>query len=102
MSKVKTAIKMRVTPEQSKKVQEICFENGIGWSFTGNIVINTDEPFLFIDKDYLIYTDSSQEVCFNKVSYEEVSAELFIKTNGTCVDSGISTEAPTENNNIGY
>ena len=26
---IKTNIKMRVTPEQSAKVQEICFENGI-------------------------------------------------------------------------
>ena len=97
MDKIKTGIKMIVSPEQSKKIQEICFENDIGWSSTGNIVINTDEPFLFIDKDYLIYADNSQEVCFNKVSYEEVSAELFIRTNGTCVDSGISTE----NNNKG-
>ena len=28
---MKTNIKMRVTPEQSRRVQEICFENNIFW-----------------------------------------------------------------------
>lgn len=32
---IKTNIKMRVTPEQSRKVQEICFENGIDWLNVG-------------------------------------------------------------------
>jgi hypothetical protein len=36
---IKTNIKMRVTPEQSKKVQEICFENGIEWGCAGVEVV---------------------------------------------------------------
>jgi hypothetical protein len=97
MSNIRTGIKMRVVPEQSQKVQEICFENGIEWGFTGNIVTNTDEPFLFIKKGGLSYAGISQEEFFNKVSYEEVSAELFIGTSGTCVES----ETLTEDNNKG-
>lgn len=78
---------MRVNPEQSKKVQEICFENGLGWSFTNTIARHINEPFLFVNKDYLAYASISQEGYFNKASYEEVSAELFIRTNGTCIES---------------
>ena len=36
-------IKLRVTPEQSRKVQEICFSKGIFWSSTGDTVGFTDE-----------------------------------------------------------
>ena len=28
---IKRNIKMKVTPEESKQVQEICFANGISW-----------------------------------------------------------------------
>ena len=83
---IKTNIKMRVTPEQSKKVQEICFENGIEWGFTGSIVVSTDEPLLFIKKGGLSCVGISQEEFFNNASCEEVSAELFIRTNGTCIE----------------
>ena len=83
---IKTNIKMRVTPEQSKKVQEICFENGIEWGFTGSIVVSTDEPLLFIKKGGLSCVGISQEEFFNNASCEEVSAELFIRTNGSCIE----------------
>ena len=48
---IKTNIKMRVTPEQSTEVQEICFENDINWktSENGNVQF-IDKPFLFIDE----------------------------------------------------
>src|SRR5574344_3014163 len=92
MGKLKKGIKMRVNPEQSRKVQEICFENDIGW-VSGKIIKHLDKPFLFIDSDNLLsYVDESQAKSFYKNENEEVSAELFIKTNGTCVESEESTE----------
>jgi hypothetical protein len=77
---IKTNIKVRVNPEQSKRVQEICFDNGIEWLNVGikyiyNIII------IYINKDLM----------FSEVEYpetfEEINAELFIRTNGTCEES---------------
>ena len=45
---IKTNIKMRVTPEQSKKVQKICFENGIDWTGREKIIKYVDKRYLFI------------------------------------------------------
>ena len=41
-------IKLRVTPEQSRKIQEICFSKRIVWSSTGDTVGFTDAPILYI------------------------------------------------------
>ena len=87
MNKIKINIKMRVTPEQSQKVQEICFENGIGWR-KGKILQYLNEPFLYIHKDKTLgFTSIHSEEFFNKDSMEEVLADLFIRSNGTCVES---------------
>lgn len=95
MNKIRVGIKMRVTPEQSKKVQEICFENGIYW-VTDRKIDQLDKPFLFID-DFISFMWEEEEEAFLEEKNEEVSSELFIRTNGTCVES----EAPTEDNNKG-
>lgn len=82
MSKIKIGIKMRVTPEQSKKVQEICFVNGIVWLKSTELK-HLDKPFIYINlSKYLGYSDDDKY--FDEDDNEEVSAELFIKTNGTC------------------
>lgn len=82
---IKTNIKMRVTPEQSAKVQEICFENGIDWkSEKGNIQF-TDKPFLFIDK-YISFMGEYEDEDFLKEENEEIDPELFIRTNGSCTE----------------
>ena len=87
---IKQSIKMRVTPEQSKKVQEICFENGIYWGREKELQY-INEPFLFVD-ERISFMDIEQEMNFLEQLSEEVSAELFIRTNGTCVES----ETPTK------
>lgn len=94
---IKTGIKIRVTPEQSKKIQEICFENGIGW-YSGKIIKHLDKPYLYIDTHKLItYGTIFQERVFVEAKYEEIPAEFFIKTNGTCVESESTTESiPSE------
>lgn len=88
---MKTNIKMRVTPEQSKKVQEICFENSIYWWSGRKIVIHVDCPFLFIGKNNI--TQSENESFYIGEKEEEIDADLFIRTNGTCEeisDEGLS------------
>lgn len=92
MSKIKMGIKMRVTPEQSKKVQEICFVNAIAWLKSTEIK-HLDKPFIYINlSKYLGY--SGDDKYFDEDDNEEVSAELFIKTNGSCVESEDTTEEP--------
>lgn len=83
---IKQNIKMRVTPEQSKRVQEICFANGIGWRSGNEVVLSIDKPFLFIDEYISFMCEEEEEEDFLKDENEEVSAELFIRTNGTCED----------------
>ena len=82
---IKTNIKMRVTPEQSAKVQKICFDNGIDWTSGKGNVQFTNKPFLFID-EYISFMseDEDEDEDFLKDENEEVSAELFIRTNGSC------------------
>lgn len=78
---IKTNIKMMVTPKQSKQVQEICFANGIIWIDDTSKIDLTNKVYL------LIYTNIRW--CFEHEYYdsslEEVSAELFIRTQGTCI-----------------
>ena len=81
---MKTNIKLQVTPEQSKAVQLICFANNISWS--GLLELNfLDSPYLFINNRYLSYARGPD--FYNKQKEEEVDADLFIRTNGTCVES---------------
>ncbi len=84
MNRIKTGIKLQVTPEQSKQVQEICFANGIGWVSGGYVISRIQQKYLFINKLHLAYC--STEEFFKEIRDEEVDAQLFIRTNGTCVE----------------
>ena len=92
---MKTNIKLRVTPEQSEAVQNICFANGVFWyAGNGNEVRYTKAEYLFIDSDrvwFRVITDHN--IGTETEGYTEVDADLFIRTNGTCVES---TETLTE------
>ena len=84
---IKTNIKMRVTPEQSAKVQEICFENGINWGYSDDIVKYEDEPYIIIEKkNGLLWLGEHQNDSFMRTEEEEIDPELFIRTNGTCIE----------------
>ena len=87
MGKVKTGIKMKVNPEQSRKIQEICFENKIYWGVSG-AKIKGNSQYLQIDE----YIEWWKGINF----IQEVSAELFIRTKGTCVESETTTEGNNE------
>ena len=81
---IKRNIKMVVTPEESKQVQEICFANGITWNTGYFEVQHLHSKYLFINKVCLTYCDTKE--FFKDKGNEEVSANLFIKTKGTCVE----------------
>ena len=75
-------IKLEVTPEQSRKVQEICFSKGIVWGSIGNTVGYTDAPILYITYGRsLTYGHDYHFFLTNR--REEMDANLFIQTNGT-------------------
>lgn len=79
---IKQNIKMRVTPEQSAKVQEICFENGIVWEMGGNRVRHEEQNYLFINDKYITFGETYEY--FEEHDVKEIDADLFIRTNGTC------------------
>ena len=86
-NKMKRNIKMRVTLEQSIKIQEICFENGIIWTNKVRQLTNLHLPFLYICKKEGIYATLDIE-CYNShTEYQEIDADLFIRTNGTCEEN---------------
>ena len=92
---IKRNIKMRVTSDESKQVQEICFANGIGWS-------SKDFTPILLDKEYLMIRDvitCDDKKRFCEKNLEEISAELFIKTQGTCVEETPKQELK-QNTNI--
>ena len=75
-------IKLRVTPEQSRKVQEICFSKGMIWGTIGDTVGFIDAPYLYITNGRsLTYGDDYRFFLTGKI--EEMDANLFIQTNGT-------------------
>ena len=80
---IKTNIKMRVTPEESKQVQEICFANRITWNTGYFEVKHLNKKYLYIAE---AITWGNIEAVYNEKNLEEVDASFFIRTNGTCVE----------------
>ena len=76
----KENIKIRVTPEQSKKVQEICFELGIYWINNEKTEFNTSANYLYIISSSLQWGIYEED--FELADEKEVSAEKFIQTKG--------------------
>ena len=78
---IKTNIKMKVTPEQSVKVQEICFNEGFSWHNSDRYIY---ARYLFIHGGIWIIQKSDSKHYYEAHSFKEINPELFIKTNGTC------------------
>lgn len=94
---MKTNIKIRVNEEQSKLVQEICFNNGVGWDILRKYTImNITSKFLYIE-DVITHSFSESPYSdddfkennyfFNEQKLEEIDPDLFIRTNGTCEEN---------------
>ena len=75
-------IKLKVTPEQSRKVQEICFSKGIIWGITRDAISYTDAPHLYIAGGRAL-TYGHDYHLFLTDKRKEMDANLFIQTNGT-------------------
>ena len=90
-------VKIRVTPEQSSKIQEICFQNGVFWrlQIEAGDISYTNEPFLFIDKE-ITFAEANEEHYFRTHRFREVPADLFIRTNGTCEEEATEPQDKTE------
>ena len=86
-SKMKTGIKMRVTPEQSAKVEAIVFANGNTWVGGGTSIYFLDTPFLFVLTNGNIMWGA--ETIYRVDNTEEIDPELFIRTNGTCEEDNL-------------
>ena len=84
---IKRNIKMRVTPEQSEAVQKICFANGIFFSVANDKISYIEAEYLFIEHDKIWYRNySDHNIGTETEGYTEVDADLFIKTQGTCIE----------------
>jgi len=75
---IKTNIKMRVTPKQSEKILKICEAHEF------DIIPPLDVGFHFIHAHSINYMPVGTEDFFISHRYQEVDADLFISTNGTC------------------
>ena len=75
-------IRLKVTPEQSRKVQEICFSKGIVWGAAVDTVSYTDAPYLYITGGRCL-TYGLEYKFYKNSRRKEMDANLFIQTNGT-------------------
>lgn len=92
---IKTNIKMRVTPEQSVKVQEICFNRGFEWVSGEKKAIYINEPFIIISSEKDIrWIGKDRESIFIEAKEKEIDPELFIRTNGSCVEDNNKAKNP--------
>ena len=74
---MKTNIKMRVTPEQLEKICKIVRE---GWLYFKSAI------YMYIFNDGSVEVSYSKEN-WNKYNLQEIDADLFIRTNGTCEEN---------------
>ena len=86
---MKTGIKMRVTPEQSRKVQEIVFSYGGRW-FNEPYAEKPYLPVLSIDEDGFLFDHIDMD--WQNAAGEAVDAGVFIDTQGKC-DSALTESA---------
>ena len=82
MSFIDYDVRIRVTPEESKLIQEICFKNGVTWIDGAKYVDLIDKPYLYIYTNKGIgYGEIASH--FDTSSELEVKATDFILTHGT-------------------
>lgn len=76
--------KMRVTPAQSKRVQEILFTIGFQWVGSIKEPINLKDRYLFLTYDfftekYMFLSTNDRELFHSKRQYERISYNRFVK-----------------------
>ena len=92
MNRIKTGIKLQVTSEESRQVQEICFANGSGWRKNCKELEHIDKPHLVIIGDRLHFNYGNRYYDYRESKYEEVDAKFFIRTKGSCIEENQEQE----------
>ena len=70
--------KMRVTPEQSRIVQQTLFNNGYGWHSGSKTIQTENSPYLFFDEDFSLgHTDDGTDVFFSNHRLPELTFQEF-------------------------
>lgn len=72
--------KIRVTPEQSKIVQETLFRHGVSWEISGKNVSHTNVRYLYCNKNTLL--GGSFKYSFLTSPDPELTFEHFIRKYG--------------------
>lgn len=75
MFRNKESFKIRVTPELSRTIQEIGFEEGSSWSSGDKEILYEENPFLFYEGAF--YTDRGRDNYFSSIEIQEI---CFIET----------------------
>lgn len=70
-------LKIRVTPEQSEKVQIQLFKNGISWKDEESTVRFVSYPFLIVSETGIGFLPITQYAVFNSDERTELSFEEF-------------------------
>lgn len=96
-TKIKTGIKLKVNPEQSLYVQNICFANGIYWIDNTKELYFPQYPLYYININpgFINYEEIDLPLEY-KSPYEEIDTMLFIRTEGTCVEEEIKNKEEEE------
>lgn len=82
---IKQDIKLKVPADKSKQFQDICFKVGVYWKVCKNLLLDstgTKDMLIAITNEEINYVMSIE--LFDATSFEEVDADFFIRTNGTC------------------
>ena len=82
MSFINYDVKIQVTPEESKLIQELCFKNGVTWRDGTKYVDLIDKPYLYIYTNKVMGFGSNQ-LYFDTSPELEIKASDFILTYGT-------------------
>lgn len=80
MKKIDKNYKIKVNPEQSKQIQEICFNYGIKWDDNKDELANIDSPYIYIYPSENITRYGNGIYFFMNHRNTEISAEDFIST----------------------
>lgn len=91
--KIDKDYKIKVTPEQSERIQKICFDQGRDWAFGNGQVRYTQQPYLYIGNIRLKRDDDNEY--FDKDNNVEITAEEFIAKFGNDNDDTEGDDDPS-------
>lgn len=72
------ACKLQVTPEQSAKVQEICFKRDIAWLTQSTNIVKFDGTYLFVRPGYITYGLTRDDSLNRANPLPEISYDEFV------------------------